>query len=207
LKVFIFVWRLIRDRLPTKANLVRRGMLHAELAECGASCGHDESTSHLFLHCDSFGPLWGHIRSWVGASGVKTNDICEHFFLFIHYTGYSRMRKSFLQLVWLLCVWVVWNECNYIIFNNTQTTIEQLLDKIKFHWLWWLKANNVSFMHDTQMWWSDPMLCPGIDWPYFCKYYVTVLFFFGWPFSTSCTKVVSQPVLIYSILMFSIFFF
>ena len=70
---------------------------------------------------------------------------------------------DFLQLVWLLCVWVVWTERNNRIFNNIQTTIEQLLDKVEYHTLWWLKANNVLFVHDTQMWWSDPMLCLGID--------------------------------------------
>jgi hypothetical protein len=138
-------------------------LLNAESVACGAGCGHDESASHLFFHCDSFGPLWGHIRLWIGVSSVEPNDICEHFFQFIHCTGYSRKRKSFLQLVWLLCVWVVWNERNNKIFNNVQTTIDQLLEKIKFHSLWWLKANNVSFVHDTQMWWSDPMLCLGID--------------------------------------------
>jgi hypothetical protein len=72
-------------------------------------------------------------------------------------------QRCFLQLVWLLSVWVVWNERNNMLFNNIHTTIEQLLAKIKFHSLWWLKANNASFVHDTQMWWSDPMLCLGID--------------------------------------------
>jgi len=59
LKVFIFAWQLIPDWLPTKTNLVIRGMLHVEFAECGAGCGYDESASHLFLHCNSFSPLWG----------------------------------------------------------------------------------------------------------------------------------------------------
>jgi hypothetical protein len=80
LKVSIFAWRLIRDRLPIKTNLVRRGMLYAEFAECGVGCGLDESALHLFLQCDSFGPLWGHARSWIGVSGVDPNDICQHFF-------------------------------------------------------------------------------------------------------------------------------
>jgi hypothetical protein len=163
LKVSIFGWRLLRDRLPTRTNLVRRGMLSAELAGCVAGCGHDESASHLFLLCDSFGPLWGQIWSWIGVSSVESIDICDPFLQFIHCTGQSRKRRSFLQLLWLLCVWVVWNERNNKIFNNIQTTIDQLLEKIKFHSLWWLQANNALFVHDTQMWWSNPLLCLGID--------------------------------------------
>jgi hypothetical protein len=38
LKVSIFVWRLLRDRLPTKANLVSRGIISADTQHCVAGC-------------------------------------------------------------------------------------------------------------------------------------------------------------------------
>jgi hypothetical protein len=163
LKVSIFAWRLMRDKLPTKTNLVRRGMIPAEDARCVAGCSQDESVSHLFLHCDDYRELWRLIRSWIGVSGVEPFDIGEHFFQFIHLTWHSRKRRSFLQLVWLLSVWMVWNDRNNRIFNNNHTTVEQILEKIKFQSLWWLKANNANFVHGTQMWWSNPLLCLGID--------------------------------------------
>jgi len=96
-------------------------------------------------------------------SGVDPQKICEHFFQFTHYTSHSKKRQSFLQLIWLLCVWLVWNKCNNRIFNNIQTTTEQLVEKLKFHSLWWLKANNATFMYGSQRWWSDTLLCLGID--------------------------------------------
>jgi len=49
MKVSIFAWRLIWDRLPTKTNLVRRGLLNSELAACGVGCGQEESALHMFL--------------------------------------------------------------------------------------------------------------------------------------------------------------
>jgi hypothetical protein len=157
LKVSILAWRLLRDRLPTKLNLVRRGLLSVAAARCVAGCGHDESATHLFLHCDTFGSLWQHIRSWIGVDGVDPYEINDHFLQFTHYTGSSNKRTSFLQLIWLLSVWVVWNDRNNRIFNNTQTTIDRLLEKIKFHSFWWLKANNANFVYGSQRWWSDPM--------------------------------------------------
>ena len=39
LKVSILVWRLLRDRLPTKINLLRRGIVHSEAIRCMAGCG------------------------------------------------------------------------------------------------------------------------------------------------------------------------
>ncbi|GAU20861.1 hypothetical protein TSUD_120530 [Trifolium subterraneum] len=58
LKVFILAWRLLRDRLPTKANLVTRGILSPEAHFCVSGCGAVESAQHLFLSCSTFGPLW-----------------------------------------------------------------------------------------------------------------------------------------------------
>jgi hypothetical protein len=57
LKVSIFAWRLLRDRLPTKANLVTRGIITKEANFCVSGCGAVESAQHLFLSCSTFGSL------------------------------------------------------------------------------------------------------------------------------------------------------
>jgi hypothetical protein len=163
LKVSIIAWRLLKDRLPTKLNLQRRGLLEPAVTTCVSRCGIDEFVSHLFLHCEVFGSLWQYIRSWIGISGVDPHNISEHFYQFTHSTGHSKARRSFLQLIWLLCVWLVWNERNNRLFNNIETPILQLLDKVKFNSFWWLKAKNTTFLYDSQRWWSDSFLCLGID--------------------------------------------
>jgi hypothetical protein len=163
LKVSIVAWRLLKDRLPTKINLRRRGIAQVLDNQCVSGCGQAESTSHLFLHCPVFGSLWQHIRSWIGVSGVDAENIRDHFHQFIHYSGHSRARRSFLQLLWLLCIWLVWNERNNRLFNNTESSIEKLVDKVKFHSLWWLKANKTTFVYGTHSWWSDPLGCLGVD--------------------------------------------
>ena len=162
-KVSIVAWRLLQDRLPTKINLHRRGITQVTDTSCVSGCGKEETTSHLFLHCHVFGAIWQHIRSWIGVSGADTDNVTDHIQQFIHYSGYTKARRSFLPLLWLLCVWLVWNERNSRLFNNTETSIDQLLDKAKYHSLWWLKANNTTFVHGTQTWWSNPFYCLGID--------------------------------------------
>ncbi|KAK2406681.1 hypothetical protein QL285_042386 [Trifolium repens] len=49
LKVSIFVWRLLRDRLPMKSNLVARGIISPEDQLCVSGCGGVESAQHLSL--------------------------------------------------------------------------------------------------------------------------------------------------------------
>jgi len=154
---------LLKDKLPTKLNLQRRSILQAADIRCVLGCGFEESESHLFLHCEVFGSLWQHIRLWIGVNGVDPQNITQHFYQFTHSTGHSKARRLFLHLIWLLCVWLVWIEHNNRLFNNIETPIIQLLEKVKFHSLWWLKAKNTTFVYGSQRWWSDTLLCLGID--------------------------------------------
>jgi len=104
LKVSILAWRLLRDRLPTKTNLLRHVIVHSEAIRCAAGCGLDETAHHLFLHCEFFGGLWQHIRNWVGISGVDLFTIHDHFYQFTNSIGGSTKRRSFMQMLCLLCV-------------------------------------------------------------------------------------------------------
>jgi len=61
-KVSVLVWRLLRNRLPTKDNLVHRGVLLSTNAACVGGCVDSESATHLFLHCNVFGSLWSLLR-------------------------------------------------------------------------------------------------------------------------------------------------
>ena len=93
---------------------------------------------------------------------MDTDNISNHFLQFIHLTGGGNARCSFLQLVWLLCAWVVWNERNILLFNDVITLIPCLLDKVKMLSLGLLKAKKATFVYGTQQWWSNPLVCMGI---------------------------------------------
>jgi hypothetical protein len=41
-----------------------------------------------------------------------THTLSDHFVQFTYSAGGPRARRSFLQIIWLLCVWIVWNEHN-----------------------------------------------------------------------------------------------
>jgi len=55
------VWRLLCNRLPTKDNLVRQGVLLSIDPACVGGYDHIESATHLFLHCNVFGLLWSFV--------------------------------------------------------------------------------------------------------------------------------------------------
>ena len=128
-----------------------------------AGCGQVETAQHLFLHYDNFRSLCQQVQLWLGISGVDHQSLGAHFFQFTNYLGGLRTRRSFLQLICLLYVWLIWKERDNKIFNNTYTSITELVEKVQFHSYWCLSANNVTFVYGCQQWWSDPLSYLDID--------------------------------------------
>ncbi|GAU23450.1 hypothetical protein TSUD_331480 [Trifolium subterraneum] len=104
LQVSILVWRLLRDSLPTKANLVTRDILSSEAHYCVSECGAVESAQQLILSCSTFGSLWPLVSSWIGSSLVDSHSILDHFVQFTHSAGGPTTRCSFMQLTDLLAI-------------------------------------------------------------------------------------------------------
>ncbi|PNX56433.1 kinesin-like protein, partial [Trifolium pratense] len=87
LKVSILSWRLLWDRLPTKANLVSQGILSQEAHYCVSECGVIESALHVFLSCSALGSLWSLVSSWIGSPVVPAQTISDHFVQFTSSAG------------------------------------------------------------------------------------------------------------------------
>jgi len=145
LKNSIFAWRLLRDRLPTTDNLIKRHILHLNVHLCVGGCGMIEDAKHLFLSGDFFGKLWYGISHWLGYQLVFPENVSNHLYQFGTVSG-SNSKHSALNLIWLSCVWVIWLERNARIFHQKEASFNQLLDKIKLQSYWWLKANRPSFV-------------------------------------------------------------
>jgi len=98
------VWYLLRDRLPTKNNLVRRRALHIDDAVCVSGCGHLETTSHLFVTCNIFSSLWFHVWSWLGIDFVPSGDLRQHFLQFTKMAGLPRSTHLYFRIIWFASV-------------------------------------------------------------------------------------------------------
>ena len=162
LKVSILAWRLLRNRLPSKSNLEVRGIMVQDGHLCVSGCGAVETVQHMFVSCPIYSILWQHVRAWIGVSGVDPYDTADHFVQFSYLLGSATKNRSFMQLLWLVCVWVLWTERNNRQFNNTENSMYQLLEKVQNHSFWWLKAVNSVHVFGIHSWFASPLLCLGI---------------------------------------------
>jgi len=162
LKVSLFAWRLFQNRLPTKDNLLCRQVLHLDNIACVGGCGSLETAGHLLLGCDFFCRVWTQVLQWLGLSYVAPVGCRDHFLQFGHMAGLPHFSYSFLQVVWLACVWTIWKERNNHIFTHKATSINNIADWVKLLSFQWLKAKLHVFAFRYHEWWQHPMSCMGI---------------------------------------------
>ena len=98
--------------------------------------------------------IFGNTKAWIGVFFVNPQQVIEHYYQFVHSSGGYAPRRSFLHLIWLCGIWVLWNERNQRLFTNTTKTAVQLLEKVKITSLRWMKAKNICFPFGYRMWWQ-----------------------------------------------------
>jgi hypothetical protein len=115
LKVRIFSWQLILDRLPSSHNIAAR---HGPGNGRCSLCGVEEDASHIFFTCSPAKFAWSVFRQLLGCSWCPAN-------FFQLYAIVSSLSGSFRRVVWTLFLaqsWALWH------FRN-KLTIESKLMK------------------------------------------------------------------------------
>lgn len=116
LNVSLFVWRLLRSRLPTRTNLYRCGILQENDQLCVAGCGIPESADHLFTRYPLVVSLWSRILEWIGFQTIQPGNVSDHLLQFESLAGFSKAKCSLLTLIWCATLWTLWKERNDRIF-------------------------------------------------------------------------------------------
>ncbi|XP_024634470.1 uncharacterized protein [Medicago truncatula] len=145
LKVAIFVWRFHHDDIY-----------------CIGGCASMESICHLLLRCDIFGNVWNKIYRWLGIYFISPDSASDHLQQLTQMAGLPRFTHSFLKVIWHACVWILWKERNYMIFNDKAQDLEQIVDNVKFVSFFWLKANSLTSAFSYSDWWRHPLICMDV---------------------------------------------
>ena len=117
-KVNLFVWRLLRDKLPTRDNLQARGVdIPSHL--CPACNCHPESTDHLFLRCSTAKIVMAQLISWRPL--LPTLDDCATVASLFHHIANLCMSPADTckyEVILRAFLWVTWNNRNSICFRG-----------------------------------------------------------------------------------------
>ena len=89
-------------------------------------------------------------------------NVADHFIQFSHIGGVAKTRRSILQVIWFAATWELWKERNNIIFNTIESSIMQVVGKIKSLTYRWLKEILITLPLNYHGWWLRPFTILGI---------------------------------------------
>jgi hypothetical protein len=158
-KVIAFSWKLLRNRIPTRANLAHRGVLiDGGSTDCVHCIGREEVVAHLFLFCDFASFVWKAVFRWLGLVMVIPPSLSVLFDCFVSAAGNKKGRAAF-SLIWHATVWLIWRSRNNVIFSNGVIDPGVVVDEIKLaSWRWGLSRHKIPVCLFYEWCW-DPGLC------------------------------------------------
>jgi hypothetical protein len=123
------------------------------------ACGsRPESACHLILHCNFSAKIWYAVCKWLGVVIVLPPEVTMSYRLLVGSGKNKRVRKGF-AIVWLTFVWVLWRNRNDQIFNNGNSSVDDVVDQIqRLSWRWFLDktAKDSCLLYE---WVWDPGEC------------------------------------------------
>ncbi|KHM99058.1 hypothetical protein glysoja_024358, partial [Glycine soja] len=145
----IFMWRLLKDRLPTKRNLLRRNV-DIQDAVCPLCGQGQEDVGHLFFNCERTTKLWWESMGWIKAVGPLSASPLNHFAQFCDGFG-ANINQSRWRAWWVALTSTIWQHRNLLIFQEKPFDPYKVMDEA-LYLLWsWLKSKekgfDISFNH------------------------------------------------------------
>ncbi|MCI22238.1 F-box family protein, partial [Trifolium medium] len=137
-KVCAFTWQAILDKIPSRINLSRHGVIKPPESKVCVLCRRvDESSHHLLLHCNFASGVWYAIFNWLGVVYISPPNLSITFASMAG-MGDSKRRKKGLLLLWQVVLWSIWRACNDRLFNNIEASVNEVVDSVKhLAWKWY----------------------------------------------------------------------
>ena len=155
-KVNIHVWRLIKDRLPTRFNLWFRGIDNVSLI-CPMCSNGLESIYHTMYECIIAIKVWKSVAKWLDLNLPFQLPPIE-FLDFVNSQGNFHKAKDILFTVIYTAWWELWRFRNESIFRPGKKRDVGMVDSIiHFSYIWYQNRYKKASMRRDD-WFKNPLL-------------------------------------------------
>ncbi|GKA85423.1 RNA-directed DNA polymerase, eukaryota [Tanacetum coccineum] len=155
IKVNIFAWKVSLDRLPTRSNLARRGVLvpSSSCLICNVS---DEDLAHLLFRCDLAIEVTRLVYRWWNLVWIPLDSYIS-WLSWIKALRMNSRSKSVLEGVFYTAWWSIWSYRNQILFSAKKPRKEVLFDDIVMRSFTWCIARSKNTFR-WENWLQHPYL-------------------------------------------------
>jgi len=150
-------WRVFLNKLPTKDNLLTRG-IQLQNNLCELCCAHEENVDHLFFSCTVSQMVCNMYDRWLGLSTVHHVKARANFQQF-HLFDLNSTQNLVWKGMWLAIIGEIWNHRNGVIFNHRKVDPIEIFDQAQaVAWAWMkYKIQNMKFSYSN--WHFSPHTC------------------------------------------------
>nr|GEW73890.1 RNA-directed DNA polymerase, eukaryota [Tanacetum cinerariifolium] len=106
-KVNIFIWRALRDRLPTRWNLSGRG-IDLDSLYCSTCDASNETIDHTLFFCSLASSVSHRVFAWLDLQIPNPSNIHD-FFGWLYDMRFSSSHKALLEVICGVVLWSLWN--------------------------------------------------------------------------------------------------
>jgi hypothetical protein len=121
-KIICFMWLCLKDCILTGANYRKRGGIGPSI--CSICLRDEETTTHIFLHCETTQSIWKEILSYLKIPEAWSCSSLEDN-MFQWFTQYPKMRH-----IPFLVIWGIWKYMNKLLFENWHRQDSRIVTKI-----------------------------------------------------------------------------
>jgi len=133
--VLVSAWRVLENKIATRINLEKRGIMVDSLLCC--LCGLEEKyCHHLFFKCKIVWDFWSQCFVWLGVSFVSHNDPILNFHQFRMCNASATVNEVW-GTVWIVVVSEIWKHMNKVIFKGGVVDIVKMFVMAQLNvWSW-----------------------------------------------------------------------
>ncbi|XP_071739916.1 uncharacterized protein [Rutidosis leptorrhynchoides] len=139
-KVGIFIWRVLKNRLPTHIELDKRG-IDLDSVRCPLCDDGLESIDHALLFCKHSFEVWDRVYKWWNLGPVTRLSINEAF------RGENNHSMSWVgcqiwQALEWTCAYLIWKNRNSKVFSNKSWNGPMALMEIQLKTFEWITSHS-----------------------------------------------------------------
>ena len=149
LRIEIFSWLAIREKINTKQKLVSLNILLESEAHCLFCNSSMENASHLLLHCYFEKSLWNWWCELWNLSWVSPTSI-ELAFVQWSFPSRNKFFKKVWSAIFPIILWTIWKERNERVFMNKVSSSIEIRNLILLRLGWWIKGWKEPFPYSPE---------------------------------------------------------
>lgn len=101
----MFLWRLVQNKLSTRDNLKKIGLLRIDGDRCLFGCEEGEYISHLFYNCSCVNIIWFELFKWLEVPSNLSRDVALNFESVAGLLGRGGATGFYLACIWTIMAW------------------------------------------------------------------------------------------------------